>query len=91
MEKLLYKIKIHGRVQGVGYRHSAATIARYIGIKGFIQNEMDGGVYIEAEGNRNQLDEFVGWCRKGPGLGNVQSIEIETAPPKNHHKFQIKY
>jgi len=91
MEKTLYKITVKGRVQGVGYRHSAATVARYNGIKGFIKNQKDGTVYIEAEGNRNQLDEFVKWCRKGPGLGNVEHVEVETDSVKNYPKFQIKY
>jgi acylphosphatase len=91
MEKTLYIIKVSGRVQGVGFRHSAATMARYNGIKGFIRNESDGSVYIEAEGSRNQLDEFVAWCRKGPGFGNVENVSIETGTPKNYPKFQIKY
>jgi acylphosphatase len=91
MYKTLYKIKVTGRVQGVGFRHGAASVARYAGIKGFVKNEADGSVYIEAEGNRNELDEFVKWCRKGPGFGNVENVSIETGTPKNHTKFQIKY
>ena len=91
MEKTLFKITVRGRVQGVGFRHSAATRARFIGIMGFVKNQSDGSVYIEAEGSRNQLDEFVSWCRKGPGMGNVEDISIETSPPKNHGKFQVKY
>jgi acylphosphatase len=91
MEKILYKITVKGRVQGVGFRHSASTVARYNGVKGFVKNCDDGTVYIEAEGNRNQLDEFVNWCRKGPGLGNVEDVIIETDSPKNHSKFQIKH
>ncbi len=91
MERILYKVTVKGRVQGVGYRHSAATVARYNGIKGFIKNKKDGTVYIEAEGNRNQLDEFVAWCRKGPGLGTVENVEVETGQIKNYPKFQIKH
>lgn len=91
MEKLLYKIVVIGRVQGVGFRHSALTMARYAGIRGFIRNESDGTVYIEAEGSRNQLDEFIVWCRKGTGLGNVESLRITTSSPANYSKFIIKY
>ena len=91
MDKTLYKITVKGKVQGVGYRHSAATVARYNGIKGFVKNQKDGTVYIEAEGNRDQLDEFVKWCRKGPGLGKVEDVEVETDSVKNYPKFQIKY
>lgn len=91
MEKTLYIIRVTGRVQGVGFRHSAASVARYSGIKGFVKNEPDGSVYIEAEGTRNQLDEFLRWCRKGPGFGFVDNVSVATSTPRNHTKFQIRY
>lgn len=88
---VLYKITIKGRVQGVGFRHSARTNARYHGITGYVKNEADGSVYIEAEGSRNQLDEFVKWCRKGPGFGHVDDIKIDTSLPRNYSSFEIRY
>jgi acylphosphatase len=88
---ILYKIMITGRVQGVGFRHSARSNARFFGITGYVKNEPDGSVYIEAEGSRNQLDEFVGWCRKGPGFGHVDDIRIDTALPKNYTSFEIRF
>ncbi len=91
MDKLLYKIKITGRVQGVGFRHSAKTNARFQGISGIVKNLNDGSVYIEAEGDRNQLDDFVKWCRKGPGFGHVENVKVETARPKAYNKFSIIY
>ena len=70
MDNMYYiKSTISGRVQGVGFRHSARSNARYHGITGFVKNKPDGSVYIEAEGSRNQLDEFVEWCKKGPDSG----------------------
>jgi len=90
MEKSLFKITIAGRVQGVGYRHAARTNARYLGITGFVKNLPDGSVYIEAEGNRNQLDEFVNWCRKGPGFGHVDNVKIDTGAIQNYSGFNIK-
>jgi acylphosphatase len=50
-EKILYKIRVSGHVQGVGYRWSAAREARTRDIKGYIKNLSDGSVYIEAEGS----------------------------------------
>jgi len=91
MDTLLYKITITGRVQGVGFRHSASSVARRIGLKGYVRNREDGSVYVEAEGNRNQLDEFVAWCRKGPGFGFVENVRLETDLPVNHRKFHIRY
>ena len=89
--KLLYKIHVRGRVQGVGFRWSAAMEARSRGIKGYVKNLPDGSVYIEAEGSREQLDFFTEWCRRGPGFGNVESVNIDTLPPVNYSEFRIEH
>ena len=88
---ILYKIYVTGSVQGVGFRHSARSNARYYGITGFVKNKADGSVYIEAEGSRNQLDQFIEWCRKGSGMGYVDDIKIDTSLPKNYTSFEIRF
>lgn len=90
-EKLLYKIRITGRVQGVGYRWSALFEARSRGITGYVKNLPDGSVYIEAEGSREQLNAFVEWCKEGPGIGFVESVNADTFPPVNHKDFRIEH
>jgi acylphosphatase len=90
-EKLLYKIHITGHVQGVGFRWSAVNEARALDIKGFVRNLPDRSVYIEAEGSINQLNSFVEWCKKGPGFGFVESVNIDTVPPVNHTDFRIEF
>ena len=89
-EKLLYKIHVRGRVQGVGFRWSAVREARNLGIKGFVKNLSDGSVYIEAEGSMKQLSTFVEWCKKGPGFGYVESVDIDTSPPVDYTDFHIE-
>ena len=91
MDLVHYNITITGRVQGVGYRHAARTNARFHGIKGTVKNLADGSVYIEAEGTRNQLDDYVKWCRTGPGFGSVEGVLVDVAPLKNFTKFHISY
>jgi acylphosphatase len=88
--KLLYKIRITGQVQGVGFRWRAAHEAWRAGITGFVKNLSDGSVYIEAEGLTDQLNDFVIWCRKGPGAGFVDNVEIDTCPPVNYRDFRIE-
>jgi acylphosphatase len=90
-EKQLYKIYISGQVQGVGFRWSAATEARNLGIKGFVKNLSDGSVYIEAEGSIKKLDIFVEWCKKGPRFSIVESVNKETFPPVNYSDFRIEH
>jgi acylphosphatase len=90
-EKLLYKIHVTGRVQGVGFRWSAVREARNRGIKGFVKNLTNGSVYLEAEGSKEQLNAYVEWCKKSPGFGFVESVNIDTFPPINYTDFRIEY
>jgi acylphosphatase len=89
--KLLYKIHITGRVQGVGFRWNVSNEARNRGINGFIRNLSNGDVYIEAEGYKNQLDDFVEWCGNGPGLSIVESLEADAFPPVDYKDFSIEH
>jgi acylphosphatase len=90
-EKLLYKIYIMGRVQGVGFRWSAATEARRRGITGYVKNLPDGSVYIEAEGSGEQLNAYVEWCKVGAGIGFVESVTADPFPPVNYTDFLIRH
>ncbi len=86
---ILYKIKVSGRVQGVGFRWNTVREARKRGITGFVKNLSDGSVYIEAEGDRDILNDFVGWCRTGPPFSSVHSIEVDSFPPEGYIDFSI--
>ncbi len=88
---LLFKIRVTGRVQGVGYRWSAVREAGRRGLTGLVKNCSDGSVYIEAEGRREQLDSFVEWCRLGPGIGHVRSVTVDVCPPIGYREFRIDY
>ncbi len=68
-------IKVFGRVQGVFFRHSARHEAEKLGLRGFVKNEDDGSVYMEVEGEEENIRKFVEWCRKGPPFANVERVE----------------
>jgi acylphosphatase len=82
-------ITISGKVQGVGFRFSARNAANLYGIKGNVKNLINGNVYIEAEGNLEQLNLFITWCYKGPGYAKVENIEIEEDSLKMFKFFDI--
>ena len=90
-EKTHYSIRVKGRVQGVGYRYSTVREARKHDIKGYVKNQPDGSVAIEAEGTEEQLDTFLLWCRKGPGTGYVESVDFYQLPPAGFKEFRIEY
>lgn len=83
------KVKIYGKVQGVLFRFSAAEKAKELGLVGFVHNELDGTVYIEAEGDHTTLQEFLKWCKKGPALASVTNIQSEfTDTVKGYLDFE---
>jgi acylphosphatase len=89
--KVLYRIIVTGRVQGVGFRWNAAREAANLGISGYVKNLSDGSVYIEAEGTEEQLHQYVDWCRKGPGMSKVESVRVEHFPSVNYSDFKIEH
>lgn len=84
-------ISINGMVQGVGFRYQARSNARYMNIRGFVRNEPDGSVYIEAEGNEEDLRRFVQWCREGPGSARVDDVSVTQGAIKNFRGFDVRF
>ncbi len=83
-------IKVSGRVQGVYYRASTHEAAQRLGVKGFVKNEPDGSVYIEAEGDDAILDALVEWCRQGPPAARVTNVEIDEGTWHGFTEFAVK-
>jgi acylphosphatase len=70
------ELVIEGRVQGVFYRASARDEAERLGLTGEVRNLPDGRVEAIAEGERERLEEFIAWCRRGPALAEVEEVRI---------------
>lgn len=83
-------IKVHGRVQGVWFRASAQERARELEITGWVQNAADGSVEIHAEGESDNLDRFVEWCRQGPPAARVSKVDLESVAPEEMQSFDIR-
>ncbi len=83
-------IIVKGTVQGVFFRASTRLKALELGIKGYVENRADGSVYIEAEGTKTQLEEFITWCSNGPEHAFVEEIIEQEAPLINYMDFIIR-
>ena len=59
-----------GRVQGVGFRYRACYIASSLGVTGWVRNNWDDRVEMEAQGSRELLAQMVEM------LGRQRFIEI---------------
>lgn len=84
------RIKISGKVQGVGYRFFTQRSACTLGIKGYIENEPDGSVIIEAEGSTGQLEQFVRFVQKGPQWARVEEVDSQEITPKGDQVFTVR-
>ncbi|MDX1535872.1 MAG: acylphosphatase [Candidatus Spechtbacterales bacterium] len=85
-------IKVTGRVQGVFFRHSTRKKAESLDIKGFVKNEPDGSVYIEAEGEPSALEDFISWVKEGPRAARVDNVQIEKVDTeKNFTGFGVRH
>jgi len=84
-------IHVSGKVQGVFFRASAKDEADQLGVKGFVRNELNGDVYIEAEGEDDQLKLFLEWCRRGPRRASVENVDVEEAELKNFVSFEVSH
>jgi acylphosphatase len=85
-----YSITVSGKVQGVFYRQSTVEIANKLGLNGFVRNEPNGSVYIEAEGAEDQLNKLVEWCRKGPARAEVTDLKFSEGGIRKFSSFELR-
>lgn len=92
-ENVKVTIKVLGQVQGVGFRFTTKEAADQIGVTGVVRNENDGSVYVEAAGDKEQIDHFVDSLAKGPSpAASVDRVIVEyDSSIKNRDSFSQTY
>jgi acylphosphatase len=73
------RLRITGRVQGVGYRWSLTQEARQLGLNGWVRNRLDGSVEAVVSGPADAVDAIVEWAKRGPTLARVEGVEISES------------
>ena len=74
------RVRVTGRVQGVGYRDFACREAAVLRLAGWVRNRSDGSVEAQVQGPREACDALVERCRRGPRASVVERIEVARAP-----------
>lgn len=67
-------LTIEGRVQGVGFRFWAKTLAQNLALTGWVRNKDDGDVEAWAEGTRQAIEQFIDHCHLGPATARVTRV-----------------
>lgn len=84
------QIRVHGIVQGVGFRPFVYNLARSLGLAGYVLNS-SAGVLIELEGAPEQIERFVGELRESPPpLALIEGVAVETLEPAGYAGFAIR-
>ena len=83
------KLTISGTVQGVNYRYSAMQQAIRTQVFGWVKNTNTGDVEAYAEGEKNAVESFIAWCKKGPDHAEVTQVKVEEVTPGNFTEFTI--
>jgi acylphosphatase len=86
------QLKIVGRVQGVYFRASACQEAQSLGLAGWVRNCSDGSVEIVAEGTRDNLEQLIAWCHRGPRGARVKEVSVQWEKPEHSYNgFVIRH
>ncbi len=86
------RVIISGRVQGVFFRAYARETAVGLKLKGWVRNLHDGSVEAVFEGDDNNVQAMLDWCKKGPPHAIVKHVDATEEPYKDEFRdFRITY
>lgn len=79
-----------GHVQGVGFRYRARYAADGLGITGWVRNEWNGTVEMEAQGTEEQINQLLKMINRGSYV-QIDRIDTEQIPTDEHERgFHIR-
>jgi len=67
----------------VGFRWWTSQRGRELGLRGFVRNEEDGSVRIEAYGETRKVEQLAQALRQGPPMAQV--TEVQEIDPIGDH------
>ena len=78
-----------GRVQGVGFRYRACYIASSLGVTGWVRNNWDERVEMEAQGTREDLARMVEMLYRQSFIG-IEGVEEKVVPVEVESGFYAR-
>jgi acylphosphatase len=77
------RIRISGRVQGVGFRYFVMRAAQALDVSGWVENCRDGSVLCEAQAGSEVMDRFQARLGEGPSFSRVEKLEVDELEPRS--------
>jgi len=83
---------VSGRVQGVFFRSETQREANRRNVGGWVQNLPDGRVEATFEGEKDDVERLIEFCRRGPSGARVTRIEVRWERYTGEFKgFRVLY
>lgn len=90
--KISARVVVIGLVQGVAYRQSTQMKARQLGVGGWVRNLPDGSVEGWFEGDEENVQALIDWCKQGPSMARVDKALVERGEFTGRHTdFAIRF
>src|ERR1044072_5226363 len=70
------RVRIEGRVQGVGYRYWTERAADKLHLAGWVRNRRDGSVEGVFSGDAGDVSEMLERCKDGPHSARVTAVTV---------------
>lgn len=83
-------VRYEGHVQGVGFRATAAALARRRPVSGWVRNEPDGSVTLKAQGEESQLEGLLMEIRGSMGRRIRSEVQTPLDPDPCEAGFVIR-
>ncbi|HEY7422100.1 MAG TPA: acylphosphatase [Gaiellaceae bacterium] len=80
---------IYGFVQGVGFRFAVQRAAESRGVSGWVRNRPDGAVEAVFEGEPDDVEALVDFCRRGPRGAEVERVDVEEGSAEGLVGFRV--
>ena len=80
---------VYGYVQGVGFRFAVERVARSRGVAGWVRNRPDGTLEAVFEGEHEDVEALVEFCRAGPRGAQVERVDVAAELPEGVTGFRV--
>jgi len=90
-DRVRARIRIAGKVQGVFFRAETRAEAVALNLDGSVMNVTDGTVEAVFEGEREDVERAVEWCRHGPPGARVDELQLSWEETTGQRGFSIRH
>ena len=87
--KKAVRLYIKGTVQGIFFRQFIKDNAERCDVRGFVRNLEDGRVETFIEGEMENVDKMIDFCKNGPKHSKIEKVEIKEEKLQDFKEFKI--